>query len=342
MTHEYGGRHGRLSRAFALLTGLLVAATMVLAIAPPASAATASTSLKVKVWHRPRLTKLVTMARKITKMHIPYSHGGHGSKPSRIGASVDCSGLVRQLCSYAFGVDIGRGNGDSMVRTSGRFVKTSHPVPGDVVLVGHHGHAPAYHAMIYVGNDDGHPTGVGSPDFGYTVEYQHPWTRYWAGDVMGYWHFKDADGLDSAESMTAPRVMVTLGKAYSGHGTVVIIGHASDPVNPTRSLAVDVYISGKKVARIKTDSKNHRLSAHIRTRSGSHAVRLKAYHVAGDRVPDAKSNQRRVIVRRQTSVSGARQMLQPRNDLHVRPYGSTSARWSMIPRSQQDPPSLAA
>jgi hypothetical protein len=154
------------------------------------------------------------------------------------------------MYKYAIGTDIGGGTGDSMVRTSGRFSRTAHPVPGDVVLFGSGGSGPAYHAMIYVGTRDGKPLAVGSPTWGETVKYQYPSSAYWAGELMGYWHYKGADGQDSAASLQRPSARVTFTRAYSGNGTLIVTGYAYDPVNPTKSVVVEVYADGKRVARV--------------------------------------------------------------------------------------------
>ncbi len=187
-----------------------------------------------------RLTKLVTKAREMTTMNIPYSYGGHGPNPAPIGASVDCSGLVRQLYHYAFGVDIGRGTADSIVRRSGHFTRTSSPVPGDVILIGHGGSAPAFHAMVYVGHEDGQPVAVASPDFGEVVEYQYPSIPYWAGNVMGYWHFNGATKADSGPLRVAVDVTTR-----DQDGTLVTLrGTARDPLAPAASITVALHLNG--------------------------------------------------------------------------------------------------
>src|ERR1700712_2324056 len=97
----------------------------------------AATVLSAAAAPSARLTKLVTEAKRQTTLGIPYLYaGGHGARPAPLNSHVDCSGLVRELYNYAFGVDIGGGSGDGMIRTSGKFTKTNSPVPGDVVLLG--------------------------------------------------------------------------------------------------------------------------------------------------------------------------------------------------------------
>lgn len=316
-------RHSWGARALSMMSVVALVLTMSLATVPAASAASAHHGLAasyyaskaraapgVRVWHQPRLTKLVRKARAMTTMHIPYSSGGHGPRPAPIGQSVDCSGLVRQLYHYAFGVDIGRGTGDSMVRTSGKFARTRHPVPGDVILIGNGGRAPAYHMMIYVGQKNGHPLAVASPTWGETVEYQHPWTSYWAGQVMGYWHFKGADRLDSARSMRFPRMTVKMLSARSGHGALKVTGFAFDPMNRSRSVTVDVYANGHRVARVRANKPSpgannkhhltgkHRLEVRIPIRVGKYAVRLRAHNIAFDRVKDGWTKRHHVRVRK--------------------------------------------
>ncbi len=315
-----GNRSSRRARAVGVASAFVLAATMALAVPPAASAApalhpamaTAQAAPGVKVWHEPRLTKIAQMARQMTTMDIPYSNGGHGSEPAAIGSSVDCSGLIRQLYYYAYGVDIGQGTGDSMVRTSGKFVKTSTPVPGDVILFGQGGYGPAYHLMIYVGNDGGQPTAVASPDWGQIVKYQHPESPYWTGELMGYWHYRGADAQDSAASLAQPKVKVKLLSTSSGDGRMKVTGYAFDPVNPSLSVTVDVYASGHRVARVVANKPSpgtnkayritgdHRVEASIPMGAGTHPTRLLAHNIPYDGVADAWSAQGYVTVKRTT------------------------------------------
>lgn len=354
------GRRGlRAVRVLGATLSMAAVTTLSVTAAPTASAATApmtavtaapTAAPGVAVWHQPRLTKLVTMARKLTTMHVPYSSGGHGATPAAVGSSVDCSGLVRQLYHYAFGVDIGRGTGDSMVRTSGTFVKTSHPVPGDVVLFGSGGHAPAYHAMIYVGTIGGRPTAVASPDWGETIKYQYPTSAYWIGDLMGYWHYKGADKQDSATSAQQPSVRVKLLSARSGNGTLVVTGYAFDPMNPSRSVAVDVYASGHRIARVTANESSpgvnktyhltgrHRLQATIPLAAGRHPFRLLAHHVAPDRVKDAWSAQGHITITRKTLAviwsARAATTASGHKALRITGYGYDRLRRGTVPRMQ--------
>lgn len=296
-----------------VLLSMAVACGLTLATTPAAEAATAQvtatpTTPPLVRWSTPRLTKLVAEARRMTTMHIPYSNGGHGTHPAPIGASVDCSGLVRQLYSYAFGVDIGRGTGDSMVRTSGRFYKTTRPVPGDVILIGNGGRAPAFHLMIYVGNDGGHPTGVASPTWGETVQYQHPWMPYWAGNVMGYWHFKGATATDSSPYLTRPSTRVHLDWAVSGAGTVHVDGWSFDPINHAYTTRVDVYDGSRKlgslwanlcrndVSRTYKVGCKHGFWGVFKLPPGPHTIRVLSNHTGSDGVANRWSNSIRMTV----------------------------------------------
>lgn len=291
----------------AVLSALGLLAGAPAAQAAPAPAAVAAPFVAAPAWHQPRLTLLASKARWLTTRGIPYSLGGHGPRPAPVGSSVDCSGLIRSLYGYAFGVDIGSGNGDSMVRTSGRFVPTSRPVPGDVLLVGHGGRAPAYHAAVYVGNDDGHPTAVGSPDFGYNILYQHPWTRYWAGDVMGYWHYRGADEQDSATSLTPPPPPApTLARmrnetVTTGDQVISASGWAYDPARPTAATVVQMWVDGRHIANVLANRPrpdvnraykiggNHGFAFINRFLPGPHQVRFVAAGVPGDGVHPVSS-----------------------------------------------------
>ncbi len=196
-----------------------------------------------------RLTELAEEARELTFQKIPYSKGGHDAKPAPLGASVDCSGLVRSLYYWAFGTDIGSGSGDSMVRLSGEFVKTSQPVPGDVVLLGTNGAAPAYHSMVYVGNDNGVPTAVASPTWGEYVKYEYPEAAWDKKDLMGYWHYKGATAADSGP-LTGPSLISSAGAITSvvaGSKTVEIKGWAVDRAHPAGSNHIVLVIDGKAV-----------------------------------------------------------------------------------------------
>ena len=263
----------RFAGAVMVLVTALVASVLSIVVVPSAGATPAVTAAAPQT---SRLTKLVAMARSMTSMDIPYSSGGHGTSPAPIGASVDCSGLVRQLYDYAFGVDIGRGTGDSMVRTSGKFVRTSDPVPGDVILFGHGGSGPAYHLMIYVGVQDGQRLAVASPTWGETVEYQHPASSYWAGELMGYWHYKGATAADSDPLGT--HVDVT---SRTQDGSLVTLkGTAYDSAAPSTPVKVSLYLAGA-LDKSTTTTTSGRFTLAFRADGGGHGAKIIAYPVAG-------------------------------------------------------------
>ena len=226
----------------------------------------------------PRLTQLAVQARKLTTEHIPYSLGGHGAKPAPLGSSVDCSGMVRALYYWAYGVDIGSGTGDSMVRTSGKFVKTSHPVPGDVVLFGSGGSAPAYHAMIYVGVDNGQRTAVASPTYGQNIKYQTPEGSYWKSELMGYWHYKGATAADSAP-LNGTGAITSI---KTGPNWVEVAGWTADRANPSGSNHVSLMVDGKLAyggwsklpSNIAGFPGKHGFHVRIGARPGKHTITL--------------------------------------------------------------------
>ncbi len=106
---------------------------------------------------QPRLTRVAAIAMKATTQRIPYRFGGgHGTAPGNPAKGLDCSGFVRWVYAQV-GWKLPAGSGES-VRRSGAFVKTSHPVPGDLVFFGS---SSAYHVGIYMSPgkfvDSSHP-----------------------------------------------------------------------------------------------------------------------------------------------------------------------------------------
>lgn len=201
----------------------------------------------------PRLNRMVVEAKHQTTLGIAYSYGGgHGPKPAALDSHVDCSGFVREMFGYAFGVDIGSGSGDTIVRLSGKFVLTAHPVPGDVALFGHGGHAPAYHAGIYIGLVAGHPAIVAAPATGSNIKVQQWFDRYWHADLMGYWHYRGPTAVDSG-----PRVLSkTVGRLDTLAGVpggFRLAGWAVDPLSNTVSTTVGVTVDGRKRANLPTN-----------------------------------------------------------------------------------------
>ena len=215
-------------------------------VLPAAAAAAAPTG---------RLTKLVAEAKHQTTLGISYLYaGGHGARPAPLNSHVDCSGLVRELYYYAFGADIGGGSGDSMIRLSGEFTRTSHPVPGDVVLLGNGGSAPAYHSGIYIGTVNGEAAMVGSPTTGQNIKVQQSRGGSWGGDLMGYWHYNGATAKDSG-SLTVPPTPRMSGNfdAVSGHvGGFSVAGWVLDPQRRTGAALAQVLVDGRQVAMIGT------------------------------------------------------------------------------------------
>lgn len=139
----------------------------------------------------PRLTGVVKAAMAGISQHIPYVYGGgHGAVPS-VSGGADCSGYVRWAYSQGFGVDIGNGSGDSMIRMSGKFVRVSNPVPGDVALFGNGGRPPAYHTGIYVGQQNGGAVLAAEVQTGEPARIQKVWS-----DLIGYYRYRGATAAD--------------------------------------------------------------------------------------------------------------------------------------------------
>jgi len=141
---------------------------------------------------------------------IPYSYGGgHGPVPS-ISGGADCSGFVRWAYYKGFGVDIGSGSSDSMIRTSGNFFRVSNPVPGDVVMLGRGGSAPAYHVSIYIGIRNGHPASAAESTTGQPAKIQYWYTGTSAQNFMGYWRYKGATAADLRQPTQPARSATTV------------------------------------------------------------------------------------------------------------------------------------
>jgi len=260
--------------------GLGVGQGVAAAAAPLASGVPMATTVQV-----PRLTKLVTEAKRQTTLGIPYLYGGgHGPSPAPLGSRVDCSGFVRELYGYAFGVDIGSGSGDGMIRLSGNFTRTASPVPGDVALFGNSGSAPAYHAGIYVGLLNGHPAIAASPSTGSTIKIQQWYGSYWAGDLMGYWHYNGATAADSAQLVQQPRMDGRFENTTGTPGGLRLWGWTIDPQRKASSATVAVSINNRLIAYLPTNALradvnqtkgvtgNHGFSAAIPFPVGRHTV----------------------------------------------------------------------
>ncbi len=196
-------------------------------------------------------------------MGIPYLYGGgHGARPAPLRSRVDCSGFVRELYAYAFGVDIGGGSGDSMIRLSGQFSRTTRPVPGDVVLLGNGGAGPAYHAGIYLGiAPNGQPAMAAAPTTGQNIKIQQ-WMS-WAGrDTMGYWHYRGATVADSG-SVTPVAAPLAVRGHFDGvvprrTGSVVtgfiVRGWAYDRRNPAAAAPVSISMDGVGISSFAAGS----------------------------------------------------------------------------------------
>ncbi len=191
----------------------------------------------------PRLAKLVAEAKHQTTLGISYQYaGGHGPRPAPLNSHVDCSGFVREMYNYAFGVDIGSGSGDSMIRLSGKFTRTSHPVPGDVALLGHGGSAPAYHSGIYIGNVNGHPAMIAAPTTGQNIKVQTGLDGYWSGDLMGYWHY---NGASRVPAVVPPHMTGHFDSLTAKAGGVTMAGWALDPQRRSGAARIRISIDGR-------------------------------------------------------------------------------------------------
>lgn len=189
-----------------------------------------------------RLAQVAGWAQWGVDNRIPYRYGGgHGATPS-IAGGADCSGFVRWAYYKGFGVDIGSGSADSMIRTSGKFVKVSHPVPGDVVLLGRGGSAPAYHTSIYIGIRNGHPASAAESTTGQPAKIQYWYTGTSAQNFMGYWRYRGATA-DLPVARTASTVSAALSAGAISSRKVSLIRfvvRAADRV-PIRGAVVSLY-----------------------------------------------------------------------------------------------------
>ncbi|GGL93366.1 NlpC/P60 family protein [Nakamurella endophytica] len=202
-----------------------------------------------------RLTRVVQLAKQQVAAGIPYLYaGGHGARPAPLGSRVDCSGLVRELYYAAFGVDIGGGSGDSSVRLSGHFTRTSHPVPGDVALFGNNNSAPAFHAAIYVSGSGRDVTLIGAPQTGELIKYQYARSAYWWNTAMGYWHFNGATAADSAPPVAAAppvrKVVGHLDVVRTGTQSITVKGWTADLYAPRTSSTVQLVVDGRNRGRV--------------------------------------------------------------------------------------------
>ncbi len=279
-------------------------------------------------YQTPRLTKMVAEAIHQTTLGVMYADGGgHDSSPAPLGSNVDCSGFIREMYGYAFHTDIGNGSGDGMIRLSGEFTRTSHPVPGDVALFGNGGQAPAYHAGIYIGMIGGNPAAAAASQDGTPILIQQWYNRYWSGDLMGYWHYNGASAADSGPLTppVQPKVIGSLDSASGVPGGFHLSGWAVDPQRKASTTTVAVTVDNRLVANLGTSTPRadvngitgaagtHGFTAGIFTPPGAHAVCVTA-RAAGSSSAAANLGCRSVIVPRPTtgfydSATGARRIL---------------------------------
>ncbi|MDQ2738827.1 MAG: C40 family peptidase, partial [Actinomycetota bacterium] len=124
--------------------------------------------------------------------HIPYVYGGgHGTRPGATGGGYDCSGFVRYLYYRAFGVDFRGGTADNLLH-SGRFVRTSHPVPGDLAFFNYEGGSYADHVGVYIGGGQM----VNAPHTGANVGI-----KSFGFGLLGYYHYRGATAADSVSTL---------------------------------------------------------------------------------------------------------------------------------------------
>lgn len=243
------------------------------AASTPRVAATAMSAVAAAAAPDPRLAKLVAEARHQTTLGISYLYaGGHGVHPAPLNSHVDCSGLVRELYNYAFGVDIGGGSGDGMIRTSGKFTRTNSPVPGDVVLLGNGGSAPAYHTGIYIGIVNGERAMVGSPQTGQNIKVQQSRGGSWGGDLMGFWHYKGATAVAAVVKPTLPSLRGHFDAVSAAPNTFTVTGWALDPQRASRGAMAEVLMDGRRIAVLRTTTVRADINSAQRV-SGAHGFR---------------------------------------------------------------------
>ncbi len=212
-----------------IATGMLVAgpasATQPAAARPTIAVASATATAPT-----PRLAEVARWAQWGVDNKIPYNYGGgHGPTPS-ISGGADCSGFVRWTYYKGFGVDIGSGSGDSMIRTSGNFVRVNTPVPGDVVMLGRGGSAPAYHVSIYVGIRNGHPASAAESTSGQPAKIQYWYTGTSAQNFMGYWRYRGATAADLPQP------------AQPARSSTVVTSNLSSPVAEGQPSTVNITV----------------------------------------------------------------------------------------------------
>lgn len=184
-------------------------------VAAPAATSVHVTTVAPTATAQPRLAEIAAIARKAATQHIRYVYGaGHGRTPGSPRSGFDCSGFVRWVYAQV-GWDIGAGSGES-VRRSGKFVRTSHPVPGDLIFFGS---SSAHHVAIYLSPGKM----VDAPHVGANVGIHSIYRG-----VMGYYHPKAATGFDSRPLRTTTHATISVhspaGKAVPGAAVTVYAG----------------------------------------------------------------------------------------------------------------------
>jgi len=274
------------------------------------------TTASASDWN-PRLTKLVAEAQLQTTQNIFYASGaGHDASPAPLGSPVDCSGFIREMYSYAFGVDIGNGSGDDIVRLSGEFTQTATPVVGDVVLFGSNGQAPAYHAGIYIGMIDGYPADAAASETGKPILIQQWYNRDSAGDFMGYWHYNGASAADSGP-ITPPLVPTAgaLETATQNSTSITVSGFTYDTLSPAASNRADIFIDGKFVARVPSNRArpdinrvfhipgNHGFVATVPVTPGTHHLTVASEPISPNSVINQAGNPRTITIAKPAVVA---------------------------------------
>lgn len=240
-----------------------------LTAAPMLAAATAP--------HTQRLVAVVTAGMQGISQHIPYVYGGgHGATPS-VAAGADCSGYIRWAYYQGFGIDIGNGSADGIIRTSGNFVRVASPVPGDVALFGNGGRAPAYHAGIYVGQQNGRAAMAAEVQTGEPARIQYVW-----GDLMGYYRYRGVtaadlppagfDGFHLVSAPSASRVNAAVAdpSVVAGQVSQINVAVRTAAGNAIGGAAVKVYQ--------KSPGGSFMLGKQLTTNSGGNA----AIRIVGD------------------------------------------------------------
>jgi hypothetical protein len=184
-------------------------------VAAPAATSAHVTTVAPSAAAQPRLAEIAAIARKAATQHIRYVYGaGHGKTPGSPRTGFDCSGFVRWVYAQV-GWNLGAGSGES-VRRSGKFVRTSHPVPGDLIFFGS---SSAHHVAIYLSPGKM----VDAPHVGANVGIHSIYRG-----VMGYYHPRAATAFDSRPLRTTTHATISVhspaGKAVPGAAVTVYAG----------------------------------------------------------------------------------------------------------------------